>query len=230
MALNHGIAIIFFTDLNDLEVNNLISFLINHSICPIFCIVARTVTALTPWKPQFSPPSSEKVEFCSLNQNSLIKSVFSLKIFKFKISAKYATFVKVEPLSKIDDDSNKFPAVIPSSIGWLCQEYSWLFIHWLPCVDWFLLITAVPHSGQYNVFGITLWLFAFYFPLVFAACSSIPQLGCAVTEAIYYNRKNINSVMVWVSDPLREWKMWVWGINYATIWLHNDSMGFSWKI
>ena len=37
-----------------------------------------------------------------------------------------------------------------------------------------------------------------------AACSSIPQLGCAVTEAIYYNRKNINSVMVWVSDPLRE--------------------------
>ena len=48
MALNHGIAIIFFTDLNNLEVNNLISFLINHSICPIFCIVARTVTALTP--------------------------------------------------------------------------------------------------------------------------------------------------------------------------------------
>ena len=37
-----------------------------------------------------------------------------------------------------------------------------------------------------------------------AACSSIPQLGCAVIEAIYYNRKNINSVMVWVSDPLRE--------------------------
>ena len=29
-----------------------------------------------------------------------------------------------------------------------------------------------------------------------AACSSIPQLGCAVTEAIYYNRKNINSVMI----------------------------------
>ena len=74
MALNHGIAIIFFTDLNNLEVNNLISFLINHSICPIFCIVARTVTALTPWKPQISPPSSEKVEFCSLNQNSLITS------------------------------------------------------------------------------------------------------------------------------------------------------------
>ena len=36
------------------------------------------------------------------------------------------------------------------------------------------------------------------------ACSSIPQLGCAVTEATYYNRNNINSVMVWVSDPLRE--------------------------
>ena len=37
-----------------------------------------------------------------------------------------------------------------------------------------------------------------------AACSSIPQLGCAVTVASYYNRNNINSVMVWVSDPLRE--------------------------
>ena len=35
------------------------------------------------------------------------------------LSAKDATFVKVEPLSKIDDDSNKFPAAIPSSIGYI---------------------------------------------------------------------------------------------------------------
>ena len=47
---------------------------------------------------------------------------FLTENFKFKISAKDATFVKVEPLSKIDDDNNKFPAAIPSSIGWLCRS------------------------------------------------------------------------------------------------------------
>ena len=56
-------------------------------------------------------------------------NVSSLKNFKLMISALDATFVDVEPPSKIDDDSNKLPAAIPSSIGWLCQEKIWLFLH-----------------------------------------------------------------------------------------------------
>ena len=123
----HGITIVHLTDLNNIKINYFICFLVNHSICAIFSIMARTVTATIPRKPQILIFEIYKNRILLLlsrliyyrKQILVLESVkcFFTEELSFKDVWREATLVYVAPLSKIDDDSNKFPAAIPSIIG-----------------------------------------------------------------------------------------------------------------
>ncbi len=59
------------TDLNNMKVHYLVSLLVNHSACPIFCIMTRTVVGPSSERLRSLPFSSEDTGFCSY-QKSLI--------------------------------------------------------------------------------------------------------------------------------------------------------------